>query len=141
VDGRVRDRIVAETHGNPLALLELPRAWTTAELVDGFEQPGAMPLTDRIEQCFVQQLRPLPADTRRLLLTAAAEPLGDPTLLWRAATWLGLGADPAAAAEATGLIEFGARIRFRHPLVRSAGRSVGTRRDQRDGDRRRGRVG
>ncbi|MEV6638865.1 AAA family ATPase [Amycolatopsis sp. NPDC051371] len=117
VDPRVRDRIVAETHGNPLALVELPRFWTSA---DGFGQPGVLPLAGRIEQCFVQQLEPLPADTRRLLLTAAAEPLGDATLLWRAAGELGLGADPAAAAEATGLIEFGPRIRFRHPLVRSA---------------------
>ncbi|SDZ25487.1 regulatory protein, luxR family [Amycolatopsis xylanica] len=118
LDSRVRDRIVAETHGNPLALLELPRAWTAAELVDGFEQPDS--LAGRIEQCFLKQLEPVPADTRRLLLTAAAEPLGDATLLWRAAGLLGLGADPAAAAEATGLIEFGSRIRFRHPLVRSA---------------------
>lgn len=120
VDGRVRDRIIAETRGNPLALLELPRAWTTAELADGFDQSEEVPLAGRIEQSFVRQLEPLPADTRLLLLTAAAEPLGDATLLWRAAGLLGLGADPAAAAEATGLIEFGARIRFRHPLVRSA---------------------
>jgi DNA-binding CsgD family transcriptional regulator len=120
VDGRVRDRIVAETHGNPLALVELPRAWTTAELADGFARPGAPTLAGRIEEGFRRQLDPLPADTRRLLLTAAAEPLGDATLLWRAAGELGLGADPATAAEATGLIEFGPRIRFRHPLVRSA---------------------
>lgn len=117
VDGRVRERIVAETRGNPLALLELPRAWTAAELVDGLD---AVPLTSRIELGFGRQLEPLPADTRRLLLIAAAEPLGDATLLWRAAGVLGLGADPAAAASNTGLIEFGARIRFRHPLVRSA---------------------
>ncbi len=117
VDNRVRDRIVAEARGNPLALLELPRAWTAAELADGLD---AVPLTSRIEQGFVRQVEPLPADTRLLLLTAAAEPLGDATLLWRAAGLLGLGADPAAAAEETGLIEFGARVRFRHPLVRSA---------------------
>ncbi|WP_053733813.1 LuxR family transcriptional regulator [Nocardia sp. NRRL S-836] len=117
VDNRVRDRIVAEARGNPLALLELPRAWTAAELADGLD---AVPLTSRIEQGFVRQVAPLPADTRLLLLTAAAEPLGDATLLWRAAGLLGLGADPAAAAEETGLIEFGARVRFRHPLVRSA---------------------
>ncbi|MEV4049965.1 AAA family ATPase [Amycolatopsis sp. NPDC049688] len=115
LDARVRDRIIAETHGNPLALLELPRAWTAA---DAFGQP--VPLAGRIEECFVKQLEPLPADTRRLLLIAAAEPLGGATLLWAAAGRLGLGADPATAAEATGLIEFGRRIRFRHPLVRSA---------------------
>ncbi|MEV6711057.1 AAA family ATPase [Lentzea sp. NPDC051208] len=112
VDGRVRDRIVAEARGNPLALLELPR-----EVADGLD-PG--PLTSRIEQSFVRQIAPLPADTRLLMLTAAAEPLGDATLLWRAAGLLGLGADPAAAALGTGLIEFGARVQFRHPLVRSA---------------------
>jgi DNA-binding CsgD family transcriptional regulator len=117
LDVRVRDRIVAETHGNPLALLELPRAWTSA---DGFERPDGASLASRIEQSFLRQLDPLPADTRLLLLTAAAEPLGDATLLWGAAGLLGLGADPATAAEATGLIEFGPRIRFRHPLVRSA---------------------
>lgn len=112
VDGRVRDRIVAEARGNPLALLELPR-----EAADGLD---AGPLTSRIEQSFVRQIAPLPADTRLLMLTAAAEPLGDATLLWRAAGLLGLGADPAAAALGTGLIEFGARVQFRHPLVRSA---------------------
>lgn len=112
VDGRVRDRIVAEARGNPLALLELPR-----EAADGLD---AGPLTSRIEQSFIRQIAPLPADTRLLMLTAAAEPLGDATLLWQAAGLLGLGADPAAAALGTGLIEFGARVQFRHPLVRSA---------------------
>ncbi len=120
LDVRVRDRIVAETHGNPLALVELPRFWTAAEQADGLRRPDGDGLAGRLERCFLQQLAPLPADTRKLLLVAAAEPLGDATLLWRAAGELGLGADPAAAAEATGLIEFGPRIRFRHPLVRSA---------------------
>ncbi|MGW3961539.1 helix-turn-helix transcriptional regulator [Amycolatopsis sp. NPDC005003] len=120
LDARVRDRIVAETRGNPLALVELPRFWTAAEQTDGLRRAGGDALADRLERCFLQQLAPLPPDTRKLLLVAAAEPLGDATLLWRAAGELGLGADPAAAAEATGLIEFGARIRFRHPLVRSA---------------------
>jgi DNA-binding CsgD family transcriptional regulator len=132
MDGRVRDRIIAETHGNPLALLELPRAWTAAELADGFGQSAAVPLAGRIEQSFVRQLEPLPADTRRLLVLAAAEPLGDATLLWAAAGELGLGADPAAAAEATGLIEFGRRIRFRHPLVRSAVYRSAPARDRQD---------
>lgn len=120
LDGRVRDRIIAETHGNPLALVELPRFWTAAEHTDGLFRPDADALADRLERCFLQQLAPLPASTRKLLLAAAAEPLGDATLLWRAAGELGLGADPATAAESTGLIEFGPRIRFRHPLVRSA---------------------
>ncbi|MFF1613835.1 AAA family ATPase [Amycolatopsis sp. NPDC058278] len=120
LDGRVRDRIIAETHGNPLALVELPRFWTAAEHTDGLFRPDGDALADRLERCFLQQLAPLPASTRKLLLAAAAEPLGDATLLWRAAGELGLGADPATAAESTGLIEFGPRIRFRHPLVRSA---------------------
>jgi DNA-binding CsgD family transcriptional regulator len=120
VDQRVSDRIVAETRGNPLALLELPRAWTTAELVDGFEQPGAMPLSGRIEQSFRRRLRALEPEVRQLLLIAAAEPLGDVTLMWRAAGALGLGEDSATGAQAAGLIEFGARVRFRHPLVRAA---------------------
>ncbi|GAB2961659.1 LuxR family transcriptional regulator [Streptomyces pseudoechinosporeus] len=120
LDERVRDRIVAETHGNPLALLELPRSLTAAELAGGFGLPDARPLASRIEQSFLRRIQPLPVDTRRLLLTAAAEPVGDVTLLWRAAERLGIKADAAAPAESAGLIEFGARVRFRHPLVRSA---------------------
>lgn len=118
MDPRVRDRIIAETRGNPLALLELPRAWTTAELADGFERPD--PLISRIEEGFVRRLSTLPEDTQRLLVAAAAEPLGDPTLLWRAAAVLGLGPNAGDAAESAGLIQFGARVRFRHPLVRAA---------------------
>jgi len=117
IDPRVRDRIVAETRGNPLALLELPRAWTPTELADGF---SLGPLAGRLEEGFVRRIEALPADTRLLLLTAAAEPLGDATLLWRAAEQLGLGADPAAGAIESGLISFGQHVRFRHPLVRSA---------------------
>ena len=120
LDERVRDRIVAETRGNPLALLELPRGLTPAELAGGFALPDASPLASQIEQSFLRQLQPLPVETRRLLITAAAEPVGDVTLLWRAAERLRIGADAAAPAEAAGLIELGARVRFRHPLVRSA---------------------
>jgi DNA-binding CsgD family transcriptional regulator/tetratricopeptide (TPR) repeat protein len=120
LDERVRDRIVAETRGNPLALLELPRGLTPAELAGGFALPDASPLASQIEESFLRQLQPLPVETRRLLITAAAEPVGDVTLLWRAVERLGIGADAAAPAEAAGLIEFGARVRFRHPLLRSA---------------------
>jgi DNA-binding CsgD family transcriptional regulator len=120
VDEPVRDRIVAETRGNPLALLELPRGLTPAELAGGFGLPDSMPLAGRIEQGFLRRLEPLTVETRRLLLTAAADPVGDATLLWRAVERLGIGPDAAAAAEAAGLIEIGARVRFRHPLVRSA---------------------
>jgi DNA-binding CsgD family transcriptional regulator len=120
VDERVRDRIMAETRGNPLALLELPRGLTSAELAGGFRLPDTIPLAGRIERGFLRRLESLAPQTRRLLLVAAAEPIGDATLLWRAAERLGIGADAAAAAEAVGLIEIGARVRFRHPLVRSA---------------------
>lgn len=120
LDELVRDRIVAEAHGNPLALLELPRGLTSAELAGGFGMPDATPLTNRIELSFRRRLDPLPADTRMLLLIAAAEPVGDVSLLWRAAARLGLGADAAAPAQSAGLIDLGGRVQFRHPLVRSA---------------------
>jgi DNA-binding CsgD family transcriptional regulator len=120
LDERVRDRIVAESRGNPLALLELPRGLTPGELAGGFALPDARPLADRIERSFLRQARSLPSDSQRLLLTAAAEPFGDVSLLWRAADQLGLGPDAAAPAEATGLVQLGALVRFRHPLVRSA---------------------
>ena len=120
LDARVRDRILGEAGGNPLALLELPRERTTIAVAGGFGLPLETPLTSRIEQGFVRQLEPFPADTRRLLLLAAAEPVGDVTLLWRAAERLGIGPEAAAPAEAAGLVEIGARVRFRHPLLRSA---------------------
>jgi DNA-binding CsgD family transcriptional regulator/tetratricopeptide (TPR) repeat protein len=120
LDERVRERIIAETHGNPLALLELPRGLTPAQLAGGFAVPDARPLTDRIERSFLRRFQHFPAETRRLLLTAAAEPFGDLSLLWRAADRLGLGPDAAAPAESEGLVQLGALVRFRHPLVRSA---------------------
>jgi DNA-binding CsgD family transcriptional regulator len=120
LDDRVRDRIVAETHGNPLALLELPRGLTAAELAGGFGLPGVMSVPSRIEDSFRRRLAPLPAATRRLLLLAAAEPLGDSVLLWRAADRLGIKAEAADAAESEGFVEFCTQVTFRHPLVRSA---------------------
>ncbi|MGW4947994.1 ATP-binding protein [Actinoplanes sp. NPDC004185] len=120
VDARVRERIVAETRGNPLALLELPRDLTPAELAFGFGAQTAMPLPNRVEEGFQRRIAALPPDTRRLLLTAAVEPVGDVTLLWRALKRLGVGPEAAAPAEAAGLVEFTARTRFRHPLVRAA---------------------
>jgi DNA-binding CsgD family transcriptional regulator len=116
----VRDRIVAEARGNPLALLELPRAMTPVELALGFGRLDAAGVAGRIEESFQRRLDPLPAPTRQLLLIAAAEPVGDPVLLWRAAERLGIGPDAATPATAAGLLELGARVRFRHPLVRSA---------------------
>jgi DNA-binding CsgD family transcriptional regulator len=120
LDEGVRDRIVAETRGNPLALLELPRGLTASQLAGGFGLLGTQALTGRIEESFVRRLEPLADDTRRLLLVAAAEPVGDPLLLWRAAGRLGIGPAAAYAAEEEGLLAIGGRVTFRHPLVRSA---------------------
>ncbi|MGW1521104.1 AAA family ATPase [Streptomyces sp. NPDC002287] len=120
VDARVRDRIVAETGGNPLALLELPRGLSPVELAFGFGRPGAGSLATRVEDGFRRRVEALPADTRALLLVAAVEPVGDAPLLWRALRLLGIGSEAAAPAEAAGLISLGAPVRFRHPLVRSA---------------------
>jgi DNA-binding CsgD family transcriptional regulator len=118
LDDRVRERIVAETRGNPLALLELPRGLTPDELAGGFGLPDAPGLSGRIEDSFQRRVARLPADTRRLLLVAAADPVGDPVLVWRAAGRLGIGFQ--AASETDGLLAIGARVTFRHPLVRSA---------------------
>ena len=120
LDERVRDRIVAETRGNPLALLELPRGLSARQLAGGFGLPDPVPLTGRIEESFLRRLEDLPADTRLLLLVAASEPLGDPALMWRAATHLGIPRTALDPATRTELLDVGARVRFRHPLVRSA---------------------
>jgi hypothetical protein len=120
LDERVRDRILAETHGNPLALLELPRGLSPAQLAGGFGLTSVRAVPERIEQSFRNRLGALPAGTRLLLLVAAAEPVGDPVLVRAAAGRLGIAASAAAAAEADGLVEIGTRVRFRHPLVRSA---------------------
>jgi DNA-binding CsgD family transcriptional regulator len=120
LDERVRDRIIAETRGNPLALLELPRGLTEMQLAGGSGLVEAQKLTGRIEESFVRRLEPLPEDTRLLLLVAAAEPLGDPLLLWRAAEHLGIEKAAADDARSVGLVEIGERVTFRHPLVRSA---------------------
>jgi len=123
LDARVRDQIIAEAHGNPLALLELPRGWTAAEMAGGFGLPGAMPVSDSIsgtiEENFRRRIDALPTGTRRLLLLAAADPTGDPTLVWRAAGQLRVGAETAAPAVEGGLAEFDVRVQFRHPMVRS----------------------
>ena len=118
LDERVRDRLVAETGGNPLALLELPRGLTPAEMAGGFGLPDSSSLTSRIEESFRRRLAPLPESTRTLLLVASAEPAGDPVPVWRAAGALGI--DPAGRTAAADLVDFGAQVRFRHPLVRSA---------------------
>jgi hypothetical protein len=116
----VRDRIVAEARGNPLALLELPHGFTAAELAGGFARPDLRPVPSQVEQSFLHRVQSLPVDTQRLLLTAAAEPMGDVSLLGRAIQRLGIRPEAAAPAQAAGLIEIGTQVRFRHPLVRSA---------------------
>ena len=120
VDHRVRETIVAETRGNPLALLELPRGLSTAELSFGFGLADAVPLETHLEQGFAQRLAALPGPTRLLLLAAALEPVGDLSLLGRAMQRLDVDLAASAPAVRVGLIELSARVRFRHPLVRSA---------------------
>ena len=120
LDARVRDQMVAETRGNPLALLELPRGLTPAELAGGFGLPATVPLLGRIEESFRRRIEDLPKESRLLVLIVAAEPTGDSSLVWRAAGRLGIGVQAAAPAAEAGLVEFGAQVRFRHPLVRSA---------------------
>jgi len=118
ISALARDQIVTETGGNPLMLLELPRAMTQAELAGGFGLPGMILPAGRLRDSFRQRLDALPDQTRRLLLLAAAEPSGDAALVWRAAEGLGIGQVAAGPAADAGLAEFGVRLRFRHPLVR-----------------------
>ena len=120
LDEHVLERIVVETRGNPLALLELPRGLTPTQLAGGFGLPAAVPLSASIEESFTRRLEDLPDDTRLLLLLAAAEPVGDPLLLGRAAEKLGISTRAAAASEIDGLLKLGEQVTFRHPLVRSA---------------------
>jgi DNA-binding CsgD family transcriptional regulator len=131
LDDQVRDRIVAETRGNPLALLELPRGLTPAELAGGFGLPEGRELSSRVEQSFLRRVQSLPPETQRLLLVAAAEAVGDAAVVARAAESLGIGADAMTPAEDAGLIDFGPGIRFRHPLVRSAAYRAATPHERR----------
>jgi DNA-binding CsgD family transcriptional regulator len=120
LDERVLERIVTETRGNPLALLELPRGLTPGQLAGGFGLTAAVPLSAGIEQSFTRRLARLPRDSRRLLLLASADPLGDPALLWRAAKELGIPEQAADAVESEGFVALDGAVAFRHPLVRSA---------------------
>jgi len=131
LDERVRDRVIAEARGNPLALLELPRGFTPTQLAGGFGLPDMPALSGRIELSFVRRLQALPDETRRLLLLAAAEPVGDPLLLWRAAGALGIGPSAAEDAGKQELLTIGEHVTFRHPLVRSAVYQSATARDRR----------
>ena len=120
LDERVSDRIVAETRGNPLALLELPRGLSPSQLAGGFGLPDALPLSASIRDRFMRRIEEMPDTTRLLLLIAAEEPVGDPSLVWHAAERLGIPSEAAAPAEGAGLLEIGSQVSFRHPLVRSA---------------------
>jgi DNA-binding CsgD family transcriptional regulator len=120
LDESVLERIIAETGGNPLALLELPRGLTPAQLAGGFGLPAALPLSVGIEQSYARRLERLPLDVRRLLLLAAAEPVGDLALLWRAAQQYEIPETAAHAVESEGLLTLDGAVVFRHPLVRSA---------------------
>jgi DNA-binding CsgD family transcriptional regulator len=135
LDESVLERIIAETGGNPLALLELPRGLTPAQLAGGFGLPAALPVSTGIEQSYTRRLARLPRDARRLLLLAAAEPVGDPALLWRAARQLGIPETAAHAAEAEGLLTLGGGVVFRHPLVRSAVYAAAEPSERRDAHR------
>jgi len=120
LDERVRDRIVAETGGNPLALLELPRGMSPPELAGGFGLPDSGGVPAQIEGHYLSRIRKLPEPTQQLMLLAAADAVGDATIVWRAAESLGIGTDAARPAASEQLLAIGARVRFRHPLVRSA---------------------
>jgi hypothetical protein len=109
-----------ESHGNPLALIELPRTWNAADLAGGFGLPSGQPVAGRVEQSYMRRLQLLSSDTRLLVLTAAAEPLGDLILLHRAAGTLGIDLTAAGPAQDSGLLQLGGRVEFAHPLVRSA---------------------
>jgi AAA ATPase domain len=120
LDESVCDRLIAEARGNPLALVELPRGMTSMEMAGGFGVSFARQLPRRIEESFRERVQQLPSDSRQELLVAAAEPIGDPTLLWRAASDLGIPAEATATLEANDLLTLGPRVIFRHPLLRSA---------------------
>ena len=130
LDEGVRERIIAEARGNPLALLELPRGLTPAQLAGGYALQDAPALSGRIEESFQRRLETMPTDTQLLLLVAAADPLGDVGLLWRAAECLGISRQAVEPAKAAELLELGAHVRFRHPLVRSAVYSAASRDDR-----------
>ena len=132
LDQQVRDQIVAETQGNPLALLELPRGFSPTELAGGFGQPDALPVAGQIEESLLRRVDALPAQTRLLLAVAAAEPAGDTALLWRAAGRLGIPVQAAAPAAEAGLLRIGARVRFRHLLLRSAAYRSASLQDRQD---------
>ena len=132
LDPRVEDRIVAETGGNPLAIVELSHEFTVAELAGGFATPDPGPLATRMEESFGKRFEMLPPDTKRVVLAAAAEPLGDATILWRAVEQMGIDPEAVDPAMSLGLLKVGVRVRFRHPLIRSAVYGAGSVSDRQE---------
>ena len=130
LDAAVCDQIVADSHGNPLALLELARVWSPSELAGGFGVPDLHPIAGRIEESYVRRLHMLPSDTQLLVLAAAAEPVGDPLLLHRAVETLEIDMAAADAAVDAELLKLDGRVEFTHPLVRSAAYGSATARDR-----------
>ena len=131
LDDRVVDRLVAETRGNPLALLEMPRGLTPSQLAGGFGLPVSVTLAGQIEESYRRRLAKLSPESRRLLLVVAADPTGDPELVWRATDTLRIPEDAAEAIEDAGLVEFRDHIGFRHPLVRTAVYNTATPKERR----------
>lgn len=119
IDAGVRHQIVAEAQGNPLALIELPRMLTPAELAGGYGLPAAVRISGSLEEAFRRRLEALPDPTRHLLVLAAAESSGNPSLVWRAARLLDIDADAAIPAVDAGVVSIGMSVRFRHPLLRT----------------------
>ena len=135
IDEAVRERIIAESQGNPLALLELPRSWTREAFAGGFGLPESVPVSRRVEDSFLRRLAPLPAETKRLMLLAAADHAGDPVLIRAAARRLGIPAEAGGPAREAGLLDLGEQVRFRHPLVRSVVYRQATPSDRRNAHR------
>src|SRR2546421_7340462 len=135
LDERIREQVIAEARGNPLALLELTRGLSPAQLAGGFGLPGALSLEGRIQQSFLARVDALPEGSRRLFLGGGGAPTGDPGVVWRAARRLGITAAALGPAESAGLLEVGARVRFRHPLVRSAVYLAASPQERRDAHR------
>jgi DNA-binding CsgD family transcriptional regulator len=132
LDLRVFDRIIAETRGNPLALVEVPRNISATELVGGFTTSAGRPSAGQVADGYVRRIRALPRPTQLLVLAAAAEPVGDSALFLRTSTELGISLEALAPAEDDGLLEFGPRLRFHHPLVRSAAYGAADLADRRE---------
>jgi DNA-binding CsgD family transcriptional regulator len=130
LDAQVRERLVGETRGNPLALLEFVGGMSDAELSGGFSTPSAAMAVGLLDEHYLKRVRSLPEPTQRLLLIAAADATGDPTLLWRAAQAVGLSHDAAEPARVEQLLEIGSGVRFRHPLMRAAAYAAGSAEDR-----------